>query len=432
MRPVLIAVVLAFGMLLPGACSDSEDAATSTADAAADAALGAGGADAALVGDANPDAPGPGPDAATPDVPTQPDVPSPVDGDGVEFLDVAIDGTGFSAPLSFELPEDAVSFSITVVGPSEVWAVVHDMTGPTGQVLMGTSWHTSPTNQGGAQLCVPCVNRVSGSSGAVAALVPISPSVTVAAGNYTFGVASFTSESNGFSAPTITAVAATVDVFVDFKRGKPLAATGTLDLNLFFTGAGGIQAATAMTDNRITDALALMREIYGKAGITIGEVRTFDMDAQFQVIEGIFDPGNDFEAASAQTADAPPGVNLIFVREISEPSSPFGGFGVILGVSGGIPGPVLVQGSGRSAVIVDIDVPADGQGGAPIGATMAHEVGHYLGLFHSSEFLNQLHDPLPDTPQGDATNLMYFEGSSGGNNVTADQGTVMRSNPWVW
>jgi hypothetical protein len=73
--------------------------------------------------------------------------------------------------------------------------------------------------------------------------------------------------------------------------------------------------------------------------------------------------------------------------------------------------------------------------GAPAGVatTMAHEVGHFLGLFHTSEqsfFGSQaIHDPLPDTSENDDSWLMFNTGA--GSRLSPQQGAVMRLNPWV-
>ncbi len=174
-----------------------------------------------------------------------------------------------------------------------------------------------------------------------------------------------------------------------------------------------------------------MKGTYAQVGVVLGDVRYFDLEGAPQAVESINGEDNDFEALASLTADAPPGVNLIFVREIVDTKNPLGGLGIILGVAGGIPGPAGLQGSGRSAVIVSLDEPPD-QPGAPeveLGHTMAHEAGHYLGLFHSSELFGQAHDPLDDTKLNDQDNLMYF--SSAGSTLSPDQGFVIRNNPWV-
>lgn len=87
------------------------------------------------------------------------------------------------------------------------------------------------------------------------------------------------------------------------------------------------------------------------------------------------------------TADNPLGVNLVFVRELMDSSSPMDGFDVILRISGGIPGPSGIQGTGCFAIIIATDTPSEfpTANNDPMGPTMAHETGHYLALFHSSE-----------------------------------------------
>ena len=69
----------------------------------------------------------------------------------------------------------------------------------------------------------------------------------------------------------------------------------------------------------------------------------------------------------------------------------------------------------------------------------AHEVGHYLGLYHTSEQFGQGHDPLPDTaecgqrefPSGcdDLDNLMFPFAGIEHTTVTPDQVYVLQVNP---
>ena len=66
-----------------------------------------------------------------------------------------------------------------------------------------------------------------------------------------------------------------------------------------------------------------------------------------------------------------------------------------------------------------------------IGAVVfIHELGHYLGLFHTTEGPSlSIHDPLPDTPRGGANNLMSEFMSSVV--LTPGQGEVMLRHPAV-
>lgn len=75
-----------------------------------------------------------------------------------------------------------------------------------------------------------------------------------------------------------------------------------------------------------------------------------------------------------------------------------------LGIAGGIPGANGVPGAASAGVIVAVDahLVEDGEVDVLLMAeTTAHELGHQLGLFHTTEAEGLDHDPLGDTPECD-------------------------------
>jgi hypothetical protein len=77
-----------------------------------------------------------------------------------------------------------------------------------------------------------------------------------------------------------------------------------------------------------------------------------------------------------------------------------------LGIAGGIPGPNGVAGAASAGVLVAVDPHLDESGAVDVlvmAETIAHELGHQLGLFHTSEADGRSHDPLGDTDECDAS-----------------------------
>lgn len=195
-------------------------------------------------------------------------------------------------------------------------------------------------------------------------------------------------------------------VSVLLKRDSDLAA-GDLDVNVVFAGRTGGNADTVAATER---AVEIWREIYRSVGIEINPTWfDYDGDSVLQA-PGQGDP-DVYREIAQQTGFG--GVNLVIVDDIA-------GFSDVFGFAGDIPGPLVP--TGRSGVVVSA-----GLGAGPDGVfspaetqllaeTMAHEVGHFLGLYHPVETTFQSWDALGDTAECEqefaciqalGTNLMF-------------------------
>jgi hypothetical protein len=85
--------------------------------------------------------------------------------------------------------------------------------------------------------------------------------------------------------------------------------------------------------------------------------------------------------------------NLFFVDD-------FAGAAGVLGIAGGLPGE-LGKVSNRNGVLIGLNAhlePTQQLAANLLGETAGHEMGHYLGLLHTTERNGRLFDILPDTP----------------------------------
>lgn len=349
----------------------------------------------------------------------------------IEFGLVALDSEGLSETLHFDIGDCADGFAVVVTGPDSVHFLVHTLTGPQGTVFV-TDEQTGSSNPMD-QFMSPfpeqfnSPNRVVSAGGASAALVPNASGVEVTPGAYQMVIRGGTPTGGGFGASEITPYVGGVEVQILYKTWSSLDEGGTLPINLYFSGAGDVTAATAGDSLLFTRAVERLAEIYQQMGVTLGEVNYYDVDSSYRTITSIEGPSNDLSNMFRLSADKPEGLNYFFVDRFEVQGMPGGSIG---GISGGVPGPPLHNGSPKSGVAVS--VAAAGNNPDILAHIMAHEGGHFLGLFHVIEFIGA-EDPLEDTPNnqsGGSTNLMY-PAVGGGTSLTADQTSVVHHHPEV-
>jgi len=216
--------------------------------------------------------------------------------------------------------------------------------------------------------------------------------------------------------------------------------------------------------------VATLSSLFAAAGICVGEVTFLDVPDWVRA-----DYATGIDATKLGPCDA-----LAQLCTLSRPSTAIpiflvdaiGGSGGTLrtvGIDGAIPGPGTIGGTVVSGAVVNasdvgagtctssIDLAACGSDATA--AVVAHEVGHYLGLYHTTESGGTIFDALSDTPTcacsqcvppayrascgagatvgasdcsvggacAGASNLMFW--LAGGGELTAQQGQLMRANP---
>jgi len=174
----------------------------------------------------------------------------------------------------------------------------------------------------------------------------------------------------------------------------------------------------------LQDVLTQVNQILGAQNITLGDIEYYDLaSAAFNDIS----QGEEGELFQQSSAASKTRLNLFLVNKVWS--------GTLLGYSGSIDG-AKKKGSEVTGVV---SIYFDAQAGA-IAAVVAHEMLHYLGLWHTVEE-DGTHDVIDDTPNCPATGtdancpteeggglLMHWQGN-GGKTFTDGQGKVARGHP---
>lgn len=170
-------------------------------------------------------------------------------------------------------------------------------------------------------------------------------------------------------------------------KNDPNLNAGTLRVNVFYFGT---EAQKGSTKTAVDTAIGIWRDIYRNSRAISLDVREFDISGTG--ILPLPPIGSTFYLDNITAANVPQdAVNVFLGEDISAdgttiPGNPLGAFGV----APTIPGAAVP--TTRSAVAVSLiehemgDGVFDNDETALLGETLAHEVGHYLGLFHPVEF----------------------------------------------
>jgi hypothetical protein len=306
-------------------------------------------------------------------------------------------------------------------------------------------------------------------------------------GKWQFVVNDFGYECVGASNCTGGSRNTTYDVRVVLRGGAPRT-SGTVDVAFYLAGvktlaSGTITAANATTDATMRRMVTSLATLYSKVGICVGKVTFYDLPAWAEARFGALNidkigPCDDLDQMFTLSV---PGNQLNFFLVGSFVSKANAGAQVqIAGIDGTIPGPSAFGGTIHSGAVVnggDLGGSTAGCSGAFnlscnadfIAYITAHEGGHWMGLYHTTEQLGDNFDPIADTPKCpcttcvpaasrsqcskfdpnvapivNGTNCTKSTSCGGGENLmfwlldnkstgalTCEQGGVMRANPVV-
>ncbi|MDP2317376.1 MAG: hypothetical protein Q8P41_31115 [Pseudomonadota bacterium] len=338
----------------------------------------------------------------------------PEDGLEREELGTFTTDTAGGADVSFEPADGAVS------------ALVY--CGPYGYGTLGTAETiTAPDSSSVFDLENPTATpmRVGIHSDILPMLLPVSPDLDLASGAYGLRLY-FDAE----EAVSVTCGAV--------YRTQPVEANPTVDLHLVFVGVDGIAPGltAAEGETTLTGVMDQVTAMWSGGGLSIGTVTYSDFDGDvdaYTVVDGDEELGSLFRTVNAAGDRS---ITFFFVQEITDDAG-----ATILGLAGGPPGTAAVGATSKSAVVVTTAAFAEDPG--EVARIMAHEGGHFLGLFHTTEKDGSESDPLGDTPECSndvdvngilsssecggtgAENLMWWASSEDSTDMSADQGWVV-------
>jgi hypothetical protein len=372
-------------------------------------------------------------------VPT--DLPPDVQAIGVVATDLEEDGK--TKVIKVALPQGTLSFLAVVQGAHPGHFTIATAVTPKGDLL----------GKGQCQpLCTSCKNPIKSAPATGSVLFPNASDVQVHGGSWHLSSCGFVykQQGNQFSTQPLAKAAVNTYLLARVSGTGELPTKLRLKTRLWFAGTFP-NAAQSFDDPKAVVMLAAAATALASAGIALDVIDRIDAAAGFENIsvpDGLTtDHSSNADGLIAQAAKIG-GSAVLDVFVVQSLSGGKQGGQQVRGWSGGTPGPVGIPGAVRSGVVIALPELDDG---ATAGRQLAHEIGHYLGLFDTTS-ANAKHDPINDTaacPTSqdkdgdglltaaecvafDGSNVMFWQPDNKPATFSAEQSKVMRGNPMLW
>ena len=258
---------------------------------------------------------------------------------------------------SFVVPSNGISFLLSIFKDTNAGVGFYSLDDPDGTDILSASSTPNLYNDASGSLVL---NRYAN------VLVPQSPSFSAKAGTWTFKA--YTNDR----------------VNLALRTGST-PSVATIVVQPYITG-------TTWSAGDISAALSVMSGIYSANGITLTINSTITIsDTQYSAVSGTF---TDSTTSALVTQGSTATVNLFFIEDYS------GSWSGILGNAAGIPGSMGIANS-WNGVLNSLSAHAFGTtlDSQLLGETAAHEMGHQLGLFHTTESGGTVFDIISDTAE---------------------------------